>query len=415
LHALLHPDCFERLLAALRLDAPAKRLEVPEFQLRDSQPPEPPSSGRLPTAQLSEEDMQSLKEYIVQERERRRRFSPAWLRIVVDRVERARWPLGQSQRGQIEIATGARLIEIYGGRGGEDLRLAAHMLSYGLDDQLRAVGATLMLEGGQRLSLAVEPLRATDEEDAGATVAVSYRETAPLRVLSWRLRQLRQALFNTARRPTWKPALAFLLLALSGATLGYWLWIGRGAPGDNLASNATPTPQVSSATAPTTTISPQQSPTAAQIPRPSAPKPLSSNKVIAMDIRLRAGEPGELLTRSERSQAAGLLEAKKVYLEISGARSEQARQQILRRLPADNQFSLTDNRGEGDVALKVTVAASRQGQLALTAYLADVNGKVIWPLTPGTIGRKYEGPLKKVVAAFSRELADDLRRLGHQK
>jgi hypothetical protein len=61
LHALLHPDCFERLLAALRLEAPAERLEVPEFQLRDSQPPEPPRGGRPPTAQLSEEDMQSLR------------------------------------------------------------------------------------------------------------------------------------------------------------------------------------------------------------------------------------------------------------------------------------------------------------------------------------------------------------------
>src|SRR5499426_143705 len=240
LHALLHPDCFDRLLAALRLDAPAKRLEVPEFQLRGSQPPEPPSGGQPPTAQLSEEDMQSLKESIIQERERRRRFSPAWLRIVVDRVERARWQLDQSQSGQIEIAPDGRLIEIYGLRDGEDMRLATHLLSYGLDDQLRAVSATLTLEGGQELQLAVEPLRATGDEDAGATVAVSYRETALLRVLSWRLRHLRQWIFNPEQRPSWKPALAFLLLALSSATLGYWLLIGRGVPIDNLTSNATP-------------------------------------------------------------------------------------------------------------------------------------------------------------------------------
>jgi hypothetical protein len=415
LHALLHPDCFERLLAALRLDAPAERLEVPEFQLRDSQPPEPPSGGRLPTAQLSEEDMQSLKESIIQERERRRRFSPAWLRIVVDRVERARWPLEQSQRGQIEIATGARLIEIYGGRGGEDLRLAAHLLSYGSDDQLRDVGATLMLEGGQRLSLAVEPLRATDEEDAGATVAVSYRETAPLRVLRWRLRQLRKRLFNPAPRPTWKPAMAFLLLALSGSAFGYWFWIGRGASGDNVASNATPTPQSLAPTTPNTAISPQPSPSATPTSRPSTPPPLSGAEVIAMDVRPRAGAPGETLTRSERAQAAGLLEAKKVFLEISGARSEQARQQLLKRLPADNKFSLTDDPGEADVALKVTAEAARQDRLALTAHLADANGKAIWPLTPGVIGRKYEGPLEKVIAAFSLELAADLRRLERQK
>src|SRR5262245_28432255 len=376
LHALLHPDCFERLIAALRLDAPAKRLEVPEFQLRESQPPEPPSGGRPPTAQLSEEDMQSLKESIIQERERRRRFSPAWLRIVVDRVERARWPLEQSQSGQIEIAAGARLIEIYGGRDGEDMRLAAHLLSYDLDDQLRPVAATLTLEGGQELRLAVEPLRATDEEDAGATVAVSYRETAPLRALIWRLRRLRQRLFNPERRPSWKPALAFLFLALSCTTLGYWIWARRDAPSDKLTLNATPTPQVLPSTAPTMAISPQPSPSFAPTSRPSTPPPLSGAEVIAMDVRPRAGAPGETLTRSELAQAAGLLEAKKVYLEISGARREQARQQLLRRLPADNKFSLTDEPGEADVALKVTVAAARQDRLALTAHLADANGKV---------------------------------------
>src|SRR5262249_9582511 len=160
---------------------------------------------------------------------------------------------------------------IYGGRGGEDLRLAAHLLSYGLDDQLRAVAATLTLEGGQRLSLAVEPRRATDEEDEGATVAVSYRETAPMRVLSRRLPRLRQRLFSPARRPTWKPAVAFLLLALSGGALGYWFWIGRGASGDNMALNATPTPQVSPPTSPTTAISPQPSPSATPTSRPLTP------------------------------------------------------------------------------------------------------------------------------------------------
>jgi len=134
-----------------------------------------------------------------------------------------------------------------------------------------------------------------------------------------------------------------------------------------------------------------------------------------MDIRLRDGAPGETLTRSERAQAAGLLEAKEVYLEIGGARREQVRQQLLRRLPSDNKFGLTDDPGEADVALKVTVEAARQNRLALTAYLADANGKVIWPLTPGAIGRKYEGPLDKVIATFSRELAGDLRRLERQK
>jgi hypothetical protein len=407
LHTLLHPDCFELLLAALRLDAPAKRLEVPEFKSRDSQPPGPPSSGQHRAAQLNEEDMQSLKESIIQERERRRRFSPAWLRIVVDRVERARWPIEQSRSGRVDISPDDKLIEIYGVRDGEHMRLAAHLLSYDLDDQLRPVAATLTLEGGQELRLAVEPLG--DVGEAAATAEVSYRETAPLRaLLLWR-RGLR--LFNSERRPIWKPALAFMILALFGATLGYWFWIRRDALNDTLAGNGAPQPKILPSTTITTVIPPQPGPTAAPTKPPMAP----SDEVIAMDIRPRAGEPGELLTRSERTQAAGLLEAKKVYLEISGAQGELARQQLLQRLPADNRFSLTDNPGEADVAIKVTVAGSPQGRLAMTARLADASGKVIWPLTPGTIGRKYEGILEKVIKAFSRDLAGDIRRLERQK
>lgn len=416
-HALLHPDCFERLLEALRLDAPAERLEVPQFQLRDSHSPEPPNGGEPPAAQLSEEDMQSLKESIIQERERRRRFSPAWLRVVVDGAERARWPLEQSQRGRIEIASGARLIEIFGGRDGEDMRLAAHFLSYDADDRPQPVAAALTLEGGQRLRLAIEPLRdgaglANDVEDTCGRVTVSYSETAPLRVLRWLLRDLRRRLFGFARRSNWKPALAFMLLALSGAALGHWLWIRREAAGDKLARDAAPAPQISPAAGPTTTISPQPGSTAAPTPRPSAPPPSSGSEAIAMDIHPRTGEP---LMRSERSHAISLLEAKKVYLEVSGARREQARQQLLTRLLADNKFGLTDSPDEAEVALKVAVEAARRDRLALTAHLADANGKVIWPLTPGVIRRKYEGPLEKVIATFSLELAADLQRLERQK
>jgi hypothetical protein len=419
MHALLHPDCFERLLAALRLDEPSKHLEVPEFQLRDSQPPEPPSGGQPPTAQLSEEDMQSLKESIVQERERRRRFSPAWLSIVVDRVERARWPIEQSRGVRIEIAPDDRLIEIYGFRGGEDMRLAAHFLNYDLNDQLRPVAATLTLEGGQELRLAVEPLPITlitedsdvDKEDAGATFEVRYRETAPMRALLFWLRSLR--LFTPERRPTWKPALALVLLALSIAPLGYfWYLTESPSNGGKLAGATPPKTEIFFPTPPATKTSPTPLPTVRPIIRPSALPPESSGAVIAMDIPARAGEP---VTRGAITQGAGLLGAKKVYLEISGSRSEQARRLLLERLPMDNQFTLTDNDDEADIAIIATAEGARQDRLGLTVNIRDASREVIWPLTPGAGGRKYAGPVNKVITTFSRELAADIRRLARPK
>src|SRR5262245_43335176 len=204
LHALLHPVCFEQLLAALRLDAPANRLEVPQFKLRTSQPPTPPQGGHPPTAQLSEEEMQNLKESVMQESERRRRFTPTWLRIVVDGVERDRWPVEQRPHGQIEIAYSDKFIEVYGGTDGEELRLATHLLSYDTDDNMQPLAAALTLEGGQQIRLEIEPLPATDVEDSGATLVVSYRETAPLRALRWWWHQLRRRLFNYVPRAFWK-------------------------------------------------------------------------------------------------------------------------------------------------------------------------------------------------------------------
>jgi hypothetical protein len=418
LHALLHPDCFERLLVALRLEEPAKRLEVPKFQLRESQSSEPPSGGQPQAPRLSEEDMQSLKESITQERERRRRFSPAWLRIVVDRVERARWPLEQSRSGRIEITPDDRLIEIYGFRDGEDTRLATHFLSYDLDDRLRPVDAAITLEGGQELRLAVEPLPTANNEDAGATFAVRYRETAPMRALILWSRSLR--LFNLAQLPTWKTAMAFLFLALSGGVLGYLAVIKQKAPGEKLAVETTPRTEIALPTPPTKAISPQPESAATPLPRPAAtplrrpatPTPFSGDEVIAMEIRHRADEA---LTRSATTPGAGLLEANKIYLEISGSRSEQARRLLIQILPAENKFSLTDNPDETDVALIVTVAAPRQDRFAFTAHIADQNGNVIWPLTPGVIARKYEGPLEKVIATFSRDLAADIRRAASRK
>jgi hypothetical protein len=429
LHSLLHPDCFGRLLSALRLDAPDKRLEVPEFKLRDHSPPEPPSGGRPPTARLSEEDMESLKKSITQEREHRRRFSPTLLSIVVDRVERARWPIEQIRSPQVEIAPDDGMIEIYGVRGGENIRLAAHMLSYDSYNNLRPVAATLTLEGGQELRLAIEPLRAAgeaatggkEEEYARAKLAVTYRETVPRRILLWEFSRLRLRLFNSAQLPIWKPAMAFLLLISSGAAVGYWLWNRQPAPGGNPALNVTLTPRVSPTTAAITSISPQPGSGAAPTPLSPAPKPLPPlpvDEVIAVDIRPRAGKPdgpGELVTRGAGSQSAGLLEAKKIYLEISGARREQARRIFLQRLPAGASFSLTDNQDEADVALKVSLVPARQDRLALTIYIMDPNGKVIWPLTAGATARKYEGPLEKVIETFSRDLAGDIQRLERQK
>jgi hypothetical protein len=112
-----------------------------------------------------------------------------------------------------------------------------------------------------------------------------------------------------------------------------------------------------------------------------------------------------------------LLEAKTVLLEVSGAESlrQSISAQLTQQLQADNKFRLTSKRDEAEIALKVTLAAMPPDRLVLTARLVDANVKVIWPLTPRTGGRRYEGLTAKTLARFSRDLAGDIQRLERKQ
>ncbi|HKX29257.1 MAG TPA: hypothetical protein VJ302_16290, partial [Blastocatellia bacterium] len=207
----------------------------------------------------------------------------------------------------------------------------------------------------------------------------------------------------------WRPALAFAVVALFGAAAIYTFRGRQTGTGADLARQASPAPPVIR-TEPDALKTPDSTVTPAR--GPLAPTPPPADEVIAMDLRPRAGEP---LTRGEATEIAGLPAARRIYLEVRGARREEVRRQLRRRLPADNRFSLTDDVGEAEVALIATVTSSRPDRLALTVRLTDPQGKVLWPLTPGTSGRQYTGSLEKVVATFSRELAADLQQLEQQK
>jgi hypothetical protein len=419
-HAVLHPDCYRRLLAALRLEAPAERLELPQFRSSDGE--SPPGNGgwtdrSRTSVELSEEGMERIKEHLAEQRERRKRFSPVWLRVAVDGVERARTTSAGPDHLRLAVSPDAELIEVYGVTATEELRLAAHLLNHDEDGGMLPKTATLRLEGGQQLTFDVQPQHDSTGDPTGALVAVTYAETVPLRAALRRLRRQRQRLFQAAAgeasSSVWKPALAFILLAALGATLGYLFFVKPAAPGGGLVRNATPTPSVSPSVAPAPSPTLQPSAPASPDSRPSVSPPPAADEVVALDIRSRASvDPAETLTRSERAEAVGLLEAGKLYLEVSGAEPlrGQISRQLTPRLQAGGRFSLTASRDEADIALKVSVAAAQPDRLTLTARLVDANGKVIWPLTPRTGGRRYEGPTERTIATFSRDLINDIRR-----
>lgn len=204
-----------------------------------------------------------------------------------------------------------------------------------------------------------------------------------------------------------KLALVGTLLVLLGAAWAAWFFAKPGAPAEDLAQRARPTPATVSSATPVV-------PPAASSPSPA----LLGEEVIARDIRARvASDPADLLIREQRAAALGLLESKRVYLETSGAPSlrQTISAKLTQRLQAGGKFSFTAQPAEADIALKAVVAALPGERLALTVRLVDAAGKVIWPLTPHTAGRRYEGPMEKVLERLRHDLLNDMQRLAQQQ
>src|SRR5262245_47863933 len=90
IHAILHPDCFERLVAAFGYSPPEERMELPRFFLDQSDDQSPPRQRSAP-ADLSAEELAEINHMLDEQAGRRRGSSPgAVIRIMVDGVERGR-------------------------------------------------------------------------------------------------------------------------------------------------------------------------------------------------------------------------------------------------------------------------------------------------------------------------------------
>src|SRR5690349_21719256 len=151
IHAVLHPDCFERLVAAFGYSPPAERIEFPRFFSDETNDDSPPRQRRAP-AELSAEELAEISNMLDEQAGRRRRSSPtAVLRILVDGVERGR--LNPAEQSSISFSADedAEIIEVMTTDEQGDLLLATHLLTSFSEDA--AVVSSIRLEGGQDLSL----------------------------------------------------------------------------------------------------------------------------------------------------------------------------------------------------------------------------------------------------------------------
>ena len=428
-HTLLHPDCFGRLLKSMRFASPAQRLAVPHFSLSEDQGgSKGPPPKRRPAPELSTEELNGILGGLSEQAARRKAFAAGLLRVMVDGVERARLDPRRAGRVQFAVEEGAELLEVRAVEERQELLLATHLLSFELPPGLPRK-SSVVLEGGQELSFIITLSPDAVGHVLVARVAVSYRETSPVRAASLFLRRLRLKTAEAFKRPGFpgllapKPALAFALVALCAMGLALYLYLprpadpplttaGRGevapapttvAPQPPSTTGATPYPRTNEANNRLPARPEQPALVSARDGRRVASRegnegPIKSSP--ASRTRGHVREPSPVLPREEvaRRPAAGettpaddsaieatralpagrdaatLLTARKIYLDVTGERlpSRSVREALTGGLQAGGEFAVAQNPDEADAVFRISVRRESAGAAAAGARAEKV-------------------------------------------
>lgn len=198
-HAVLDPDCYDRLIRALNLDPAEQRLAIPQFFLSTAANHDqrlPPDRDHPP--ELTEEEIAAIHETLAERARRRKKHAARSLSIVVDGVERARLDLAQATRIRFEVEESDELIEVRGQDREGEVLLAVHLLTHNdIKSGDRSSRSSMTLEGGQKICFAITPSSHSAGEVAGARVEVTYQETSPVRAAWFLWRRLAYRLFES--------------------------------------------------------------------------------------------------------------------------------------------------------------------------------------------------------------------------
>ncbi|HKR12278.1 MAG TPA: hypothetical protein VJT15_09480 [Pyrinomonadaceae bacterium] len=414
IHAILHPNCFEKLVAAFGYGPPADRMELPRFFTHEDEDDQSPPQPRSAPADLTAEELAEINDMLAEQARRRRRSSSAGvIRVMVDGIERGR--LNPAEQSSISFSAGedAELIEVKLTDSSGDLLLATHLLtSFGKNEHDAPIVSSIRLEGGQKLSLSIT--RGSIDGGGDLQIKFGYQE-ASLRGavrLWWQRLNLRRSAEQD--RSLWGAAGMSTRYVLAGSMVvvicltGYLGYVALSS------LQTSEPPQISSVQpAPVNQDliqdlkAPTPAPIASQPPRRARNNRSTTAKTPATK------EVADDVTRSSVAVAnLGLREVKKIYVDIrGGAAVDQLRSNLVESLSASGLVAATTDMNEADSSLKIT--ASQTGienaqQIVVSAQLVNARGTMLWPAM-GRSARRYSGETSKVVSEILRDLLAEIR------
>jgi hypothetical protein len=465
IHAVLHPDCYTRLMGLLGFDSPERRLEAPQFFLSTNSnvSGDGPGGHRRSLSDLTNSELTGIKAHLDDQSARRKRVAAGMLRILVDGKEQARFAPSRLASSRFELDHDAESIEIRSMVDGDDLLLASHLFTHiepAVD--VRPEVTSIALEGGQRIAIKVTPT-----QDASKTIVdVEYRETALLRLaslyfkrpeptaigeptLSWR--------WNTMRVSTLALGVALLFLSAFGVAR-FIQNRNTGASSENAKSDRTiqtpgedparisgvkvenPEGNVGTVNPPinpndeggSTKSAPAIRPTeSAKVPRiegqQESVKETPTREEVVRGSGTRETRTSPSIQREQRLEttrslpngpaAVALAEVRKIYVEVVGkyGMRSKLRQNTMSRLSESKQFSATASKDDADALLRLTInrATNAKGKVFAHVVLINSHGEEIWRSTRSR--EILESSIDSVAADIVGELLDYARTVNKRQ
>jgi len=415
-HAVVHPECYARLIRGFGFEAPEKMLAVPQFFVRQNRNGGPRGSRGAPT--LTGEKIEVIEQELARQLLRRKRSTGGWLRIAVDGVERARFDPNVDDRKVIAIDSTAELVEVLTNDSQGELLLATYLITHA-DDRSQSSVHAIELENGERITFEI-----TGSTDL--TLAVVYRARA--NTIAMRLRGL------VADRlagmlpvlPFRSPALLLtLVLALFGfALIGLRLYLQtkQKQPIDHsVVTTASPSLENKEAVG---VNSPTPSPSAPAPNRGEEPRRANNNErkrskeKEALGPTQNTRQPEEQNTVESTRDPAGefpvsLGEVRMVFVE-STSDDEQVRflvAMLRAGLANGNVIKVTAKLDDADAVLKVS--ATSRGQIhrvSVRATLVNAQDEVLWPVRSKGAAAVYSGSAEAIVSRLRADLFGEILR-----
>jgi hypothetical protein len=445
IHAVLHPDCYQRLTQALGFETPDRRLEVPQFCLSN----ENKNGGeavRTPIVGLREEDLTAIKSDLNELAERRKKTSAGFLQVRVDGTECACLDIKKASRVRFNVDNSNELLEIWTRDKSGDLLLASQLLTSERDNQSKPTTSSITLEGGQKLSIDIASLGTS----SNLVIDISYQETNPFPATRLALQRFlggsalnqslgERALSDRRRSAILVPVFAVILfLAITALVLTYMLT----ARNPLVSSPVANVNETQSSTAERNDTNPNGSQQSQANETTVARRGISGSRVTespaphrpasaAVDRRLppngdstrqtstsenpseaasSGGEATRAITRAE--PRLSLSDVKSIFVEFAGNAPPQGqtlREVLVEKLQASGRLTSSTRRDEADAVLKVTMMQSVSKPSPVFALqLINAQGQIIWPLK-GTNKTYSAASMEQVGTEILRDLLADMK------